>query len=589
MVARNRNQDYTEYGIMIFRESISGKFIDSTVVYKEDLGLPINNNSATDIYANSFVLVDGTLIFSGAIKGEPFIAAWKAGKIRKAQYRTADNLMSGSNNSLLATHWKQNSPSSFSLMQDELDMEFNISNSQEILHLSSLAVYHDLQLIPDLKNEFVGIKRNVKCTGSDRNQCFQIVKIDSSGDELWSTLIEDKDFQISGGKFSFVLENQICYSYYTKYSSSLNWTVPPEYAPYSVSDQQVKVLQLSATDGEIKHIGNFTKFIRDKVSIIPDFYSNTDVFPINNNMFLVNYELVDAITRKRKHPYIAIDSNSQLIKIGLDSIDNSDISIYDVVYKRRLADNSWLTVSLKYQELVSGQRMFLVHNNNLSESNKRCIECVPYHNRIELNALYTFPETSNTRIIIKGESNGKIYLSAALKDLCLCTDSSNQNLNKYYGLDRTLCLPDNGQCYSVQLSDTSAFQFEYGFYLTINCGDRLQFSLDNHGSNKIFIQSNNVKYSCSKTESLLGIDFSKPDVRVYPNPFSQAINVSVIPNEGLYKMQIMNSIGEIIFSEKIDGDFNYFELNQLINGIYFIEISGGNLEQSRNFKLIRSN
>jgi hypothetical protein len=72
-------------------------------------------------------------------------------------------------------------------------------------------------------------------------------------------------------------------------------------------------------------------------------------------------------------------------------------------------------------------------------------------------------------------------------------------------------------------------------------------------------------------------------VKVFPNPFTDQIAVS--SEVELQKIQLIQANGQVLNSVTVSGKDFTFETSQLINGIYFLQVT--NMEGMEMIKIIK--
>ncbi len=83
-------------------------------------------------------------------------------------------------------------------------------------------------------------------------------------------------------------------------------------------------------------------------------------------------------------------------------------------------------------------------------------------------------------------------------------------------------------------------------------------------------------------------EFIKTDVLIYPNPTSTIINIEFLAfNNDNVQMQIMNTLGEIVFDEIIAKSKSLFNISDLPSGIYFVKLMKN--AAVKNVKIIKEN
>jgi len=92
---------------------------------------------------------------------------------------------------------------------------------------------------------------------------------------------------------------------------------------------------------------------------------------------------------------------------------------------------------------------------------------------------------------------------------------------------------------------------------------------------------------CGVPDTLtVGIDeiiSQQPTLIIYPNPANSVVNIKIESQLDFFLCNIMNSKGQIVFSEQYQGQQNRININHLNNGIYFLQIKYGNHLTFRKF------
>ena len=92
---------------------------------------------------------------------------------------------------------------------------------------------------------------------------------------------------------------------------------------------------------------------------------------------------------------------------------------------------------------------------------------------------------------------------------------------------------------------------------------------------------------CGTPDTLIvGIDkiiSQQPKFSIYPNPANSVVNIKIESQLDFYQCSIMNSKGQIILSEQLQGQQNRININHIDNGIYFLQIKYGNHLTIRKF------
>ncbi|MDZ4752667.1 MAG: T9SS type A sorting domain-containing protein [Flavobacteriales bacterium] len=98
---------------------------------------------------------------------------------------------------------------------------------------------------------------------------------------------------------------------------------------------------------------------------------------------------------------------------------------------------------------------------------------------------------------------------------------------------------------------------------------------------------NDIVYYCITTDLVVEPNvfeqFLENGITAYPNPANDQINIAI---KGLTggTVEVINAIGELVISKKVTNDFVTLDVNQLIPGIYTINVVGG--ESVRSTKIV---
>lgn len=77
---------------------------------------------------------------------------------------------------------------------------------------------------------------------------------------------------------------------------------------------------------------------------------------------------------------------------------------------------------------------------------------------------------------------------------------------------------------------------------------------------------------------------SNPDFEIYPNPFADNLTIDSYANE-TGKLQVLNVLGQVVYSQKITKGKTTINFSELSSGIYFIQNTVG--EKTNTQKLIK--
>lgn len=162
-------------------------------------------------------------------------------------------------------------------------------------------------------------------------------------------------------------------------------------------------------------------------------------------------------------------------------------------------------------------------------------------------------------------------------------------LNQYIEISSTLCdsLINGCAYFSGPGFEDDFIQKEYGKGL----GQSYSFFYSGQGhsvdwSNAIFYYKKG-NFECGIPDTLtVGIDEiigQESEFSVYPNPVNSIINIENKSQVNSFHFIIVNSTGQEIMSEYMNGQQNKINTSNLTNGIYFLQIKYGNKLTTRKF------
>ena len=97
-------------------------------------------------------------------------------------------------------------------------------------------------------------------------------------------------------------------------------------------------------------------------------------------------------------------------------------------------------------------------------------------------------------------------------------------------------------------------------------------TLDTHTTiaNSVAVQTNTI---CSDGTGVYGNESNEFDFRVFPNPFSAELNISMqYTSSEMFEVEILDLLGKIKYFKKITGGNSIVDLSGLISGTYFLRI-----------------
>ena len=86
---------------------------------------------------------------------------------------------------------------------------------------------------------------------------------------------------------------------------------------------------------------------------------------------------------------------------------------------------------------------------------------------------------------------------------------------------------------------------------------------------------------------VVSIEVQNQDLLIYPNPVSDFLTIKNLDKKVAQKVKIFNSLGQVVFSEKINLSEEKIDLSNLRKGNYVLEISNrqGVVSQRRIIKV----
>ena len=92
--------------------------------------------------------------------------------------------------------------------------------------------------------------------------------------------------------------------------------------------------------------------------------------------------------------------------------------------------------------------------------------------------------------------------------------------------------------------------------------------------------------ACTNIDVTTGIqDFSEIGMRLYPNPSTGVISLEFEKAQGGYTANVLNALGQIVYSQIVDLQFNTIDLSNLNNGLYFLEIRNQDVQYVQKLQL----
>ena len=93
----------------------------------------------------------------------------------------------------------------------------------------------------------------------------------------------------------------------------------------------------------------------------------------------------------------------------------------------------------------------------------------------------------------------------------------------------------------------------------------------------MYINLSQTDFDGTETDLYLGKisdEKSYGTITLSPNPFKEVVTMVLTDPSGYDNANILNVTGQIIFTQKIVGQTNIFDLNTLPNGVYYLQLTG---------------
>lgn len=117
-------------------------------------------------------------------------------------------------------------------------------------------------------------------------------------------------------------------------------------------------------------------------------------------------------------------------------------------------------------------------------------------------------------------------------------------------------------------------------------GDTQNVDDVNSQTTTVTMPSNNIIIIANFTDDVIYVEYLQDiDIKVYPNPAYSDINIQ--SNEIIDKINIVNTIGQVVFSKNINASEHIFNIEQLDKGTYFIQIYTNEMMFTKSFQVIK--
>lgn len=217
-------------------------------------------------------------------------------------------------------------------------------------------------------------------------------------------------------------------------------------------------------------------------------------------------------------------------------------------------------------------------------SDNSCIYTSCRDNQIELNIwhrdeLKRLGTAGNADMSIKitGVNDQHIYFDEPMFELC-----SNWLLGSgvvFSSCKKSVCVPDNGQCYKIDIIDSAGFNSYSSVALTCNFNEdgyvREYVGTDSPTPQSLYLHPTHNFSLTPCTAEYAYRDGN--DVMVYPNPakaqFSISVPYSLTPS---YQMRIINMQGLVVKAQNLNQLVTVISVDHLRSGIYIVELTNTN-------------
>ena len=189
---------------------------------------------------------------------------------------------------------------------------------------------------------------------------------------------------------------------------------------------------------------------------------------------------------------------------------------------------------------ISGGSTFVSPTSNASFSvtgtdSNGCTSLIPVISNVTVNALPSITASSSNTLLCSGESATLTALGATSY-----TWSTSENT------PTIVVAPTSNTVYSVSATDTN------------NCSNMAMVTLS--------------VSTCTGVKSIASKDF---EIVISPNPTNSILNISFSTMSQNTKIELYNSIGELVLTETISNKNNTINISDLSNGLYFMKVLEG--------------
>ena len=92
----------------------------------------------------------------------------------------------------------------------------------------------------------------------------------------------------------------------------------------------------------------------------------------------------------------------------------------------------------------------------------------------------------------------------------------------------------------------------------------------------MYIDNINVQNNTSLTVN----EIEKADVKIFPNPANNLVAVRLPANHPFEQIQLINSMGELVYETNITDNAIIIPVNQFANGLYLLHLKGEKSSQT---------
>ncbi len=182
---------------------------------------------------------------------------------------------------------------------------------------------------------------------------------------------------------------------------------------------------------------------------------------------------------------------------------------------------------------------------------------------------------------VTGMRDNKVYLNKSIFKMTHLSRLESDGSKLYWNALDTLCVPDNGQCYEVELfmpekenyTDVSVRMtyilnfFNRKYQYVVNLKNRYAYFYFKNGE---FVSSPCVNDTLPTPPIIPIVDC---EFKVFPNPASTKLNINCNGNTfDPMEMSLYNAVGQLIHQQTIKHDKNILNIENFSRGLYFVQL-----------------